>query len=253
MRIALGLEYKGSNYHGWQKQPNLLSVQECVETALSKVANHNINIFCAGRTDVGVHAKNQVIHFDTEAKRSIDAWVLGGNSNLPRDIIIKWAREVSSDFHARFSALARSYRYLIYNSKIRPAIFFDQVTWHSRNLDEQRMAAAAKFLIGEHDFSSFRGCDCQSRTPMRNVHDIQIKRRDKLIILDITANAFLLYMVRNIAGLLILIGEGKQEPIWAHKVLQSCDRCVAAATAPPQGLYLSRIYYPNRYNLGRGE
>ena len=249
MRIAVGLEYKGSNYHGWQRQPKLLSVQECVEQALTKVANQKIQITCAGRTDVGVHAKNQVIHFDTNAERKIDAWILGGNSNLPCDISIKWAQQVAPDFHARFSALARSYRYLIYNNKIRPALFAELVTWHLKNLNEKNMSKAAQYLLGEYDFSSFRGCDCQSKTPMRNIHNIHIKRRGKLIILDITANAFLLHMVRNIAGLLIAIGEGKQEPIWAREVLQSCDRQVAAATASAHGLYLTRVYYPDRYNL----
>jgi tRNA pseudouridine38-40 synthase len=249
MRIALGLEYKGSNYHGWQRQPKLLSIQECVEQAISKVADYKIQVFCAGRTDVGVHAKNQVIHFDTNAKRNLDAWILGGNSNLPCDISIKWAQQVDNNFHARFSALARSYRYLIYNNKIRPAIFADQVTWHIKNLNEKSMFKAAKHLLGEHDFSSFRGCDCQSKTAMRNIHHLHIKRRGKLIILDIKANAFLLHMVRNIAGLLMVIGEGKQEPIWAREVLKNCDRRVAAVTAPAHGLYLTRVYYPDRYNL----
>jgi tRNA pseudouridine38-40 synthase len=248
MRIALGLEYQGTNYHGWQRQDGLVTVQGEFEKALSKVADHNIEVYCAGRTDVGVHAKGQVIHFYTEAPRKLDAWVLGGNSYLPHDISILWAREVRDDFHARFSAVARSYRYLIYNYKIRPALFADQVAWHVKELDVELMSEAAQYLIGEHDFSSFRGCDCQAKSPMRNVQYLNIKREKKLIILDIKANAFLMHMVRNIAGLLMAIGECKHDPIWAREVLQACDRRVAGITAPACGLYLTRVHYPEQYN-----
>jgi tRNA pseudouridine38-40 synthase len=248
MRIALGLEYQGTNYHGWQRQDGLVTVQGEVEKALSKVADHNLEVYCAGRTDVGVHSKGQVIHFDTEALRKLDAWVLGGNSYLPHDISILWAREVRDDFHARFSAVARSYRYLIYNHKIRPALFADQVAWQVKELDVELMFEAAQYLIGEHDFSSFRGCDCQAKTPMRHVQYLNIKREKKLIILDIKANAFLMHMVRNIAGLLMAIGECKHDPIWAREVLQACDRRVAGITAPACGLYLTRVHYPEQYN-----
>ena len=248
MRIALGLEYKGTNYHGWQRQDGLATVQGEVEQALSQVADHNVEVFCAGRTDVGVHAKGQVIHFDTEAKRKLDAWVSGGNSYLPHDISILWAKEVDAEFHARFSAMARNYRYLIYNYKIRSALYADQVAWHVKELDEKRMLEAAQYLIGEHDFSSFRGCDCQAKTPMRNVQQIKIKRQNRLIILDIKANAFLMHMVRNIAGLLMAIGGHKQEPIWAKQVLEACDRRVAGITAPACGLYLTRVHYPDKYD-----
>lgn len=249
MRIALGLEYKGINYYGWQRQPKLPSVQFYVEQALSKVADHSVQAFCAGRTDTGVHAKEQVIHFDTIAKRKIDAWILGSNSHLPCDIRIRWAKHVTDDFHARFSAVARSYRYLIHNSKTHSAILYNLITWHPKPLDEKLMQKAAHYLIGEHDFSSFRGCDCQSKSPMRNVHHLNIKRSGKLIVIDIKANAFLLHMVRNIAGLLIAIGEGKQEPIWAKHVLETCDRKISGVTALACGLYLTKVYYPDKYNL----
>ena len=249
MRIALGLEYKGSNYYGWQRQAKLPSIQFHIEQALSKVADHPIKVFCAGRTDTGVHAKGQVIHFDTVAKRKIDAWILGGNSCLPCDIRIRWAKQVTDDFHARFSAIARLYRYLIHNCKTHSAIFHDHVAWYPKLLDEKLMTKAAQYLIGEHDFSSFRGCDCQSKSPIRKVHHLNVKRSGKLIIIDIKANAFLLHMVRNIAGLLIAIGEGKQQPIWAKQVLETCDRQVAGVTAPACGLYLTKVYYPDKYNL----
>lgn len=243
MRIALGIEYKGTNYYGWQNQPELPTIQACVEKAIAKVADHPVQVFCAGRTDAGVHALGQVIHFDTISRRKPDSWILGCNSNLPADISVNWAKEVDAKFHARFSAIARRYRYLVYNHKIRPAMFADQTAWHIQHLDEKRMHAAGQYLIGEHDFSSFRGCDCQSKTPMRNVHSVIVKRRGNLVIIDIKANAFLLRMVRNIAGLFLAIGEGKQKPLWVKEVLQACDRTVAGKTAPACGLYLMQVYY----------
>ncbi len=249
VRVVLGIEYKGTDYHGWQCQPGLITVQSTVEQALTKVADNAITVHCAGRTDVGVHARGQVVHFDTTAERELSAWVLGGNSNLPADISIKWASLVPTEFHARFSAIERSYRYVIYNSEIRPAIFADQVTWCRQPLDVEPMREAAQCLIGENDFSSFRGSGCQSKTAMRNVIAVTIKRKAKLVVIDIKANAFLLHMVRNIAGLLIDIGRGKQQSNWAKEVLDARDRRVAAATASAAGLYLTRVYYPDKYNL----
>lgn len=246
MRICLTIEYNGSNYHGWQKQanrPDLITVQGCVEEALSKVAASEIKVVCAGRTDVGVHAQNQVVHFDTEIERPLDAWLLGGNSNLPKDISIKTVKEVDDTFHARFSATARRYRYIIYNHKTRPAILNKLATWHRKPLDIKKMHKASQHLLGEHDFSSFRGCDCQSKTPMRNVHSLKVSARGKLVIIDIKANAFLLHMVRNIVGVLMDIGEGKKSPDWTKEVLQACDRRVASVTAPSDGLYLTQVYY----------
>lgn len=249
MRIALGLEYNGTNYHGWQQQNDLVTIQSCVETAVSKVADHPIKIVCAGRTDVGVHAKGQVVHFDTEANRKIDSWLFGINHYLPDDIVVKWVKPIDETFHARHSALARHYKYIIYNHKVRPAILLNQVAWHFIPLNEKLMHTAGQYLLGELDFSSFRSAFCQSTTPMRNVHHLKVTRRNDLIIIDIKANAFLQHMVRNISGLLIAIGEGKHPPEWAKEVLAKRDRRVSAPAAPASGLYLTKIYYPAIYNL----
>jgi tRNA pseudouridine38-40 synthase len=243
MRIAFGLEYNGSNYHGWQRQDSLSTIQLHTENAITKIANHPVSVTCAGRTDIGVHAKEQVIHFDTESMRPMHAWVLGCNSNLPKDIVIKWAKIVPNDFHARFSAVARRYRYLIFNSRVRPAIFQNLVTWHIKKLDEKVMHEAAQYLVGEHDFSSFRGSECQSLTPMRNVHFIKVSRQNDLVILDIKANAFLHHMVRNIAGTLITIGQGDQKPDFAKSILECRERKSAPFSAAPDGLYLMKVYY----------
>jgi tRNA pseudouridine38-40 synthase len=243
MRIVLSTEYSGTHYHGWQKQHGLVTIQGTLENALSKVANHTINVVCAGRTDVGVHALQQIIHFDTEANRKLDAWVLGVNSNLPPDIRVNSAQLVSDTFHARFSAIARRYRYIIYNHNVRPALYHNLVAWYINPLNANLMQEAAQYLIGEHDFSSFRSCDCQSKSPMRNVHAIKIQRKNKLVIIDIKANAFLQHMVRNIAGLLMAIGQGAYKPLWAQEVLKSCNRRVAAKTASASGLYLAKVYY----------
>lgn len=243
MRISLGIEYKGVNYHGWQRQEGLNTVQLQVEQALSSIANKPINVICAGRTDVGVHAKEQVVHFDTEVERSINSWLLGTNSLLPRDICIKWVRPVSDDFNARFSARARRYTYLIYNGRIRPAILNGLVTHHRRHLNADLMHQAGQHLLGEQDFSSFRGAGCQSKTAMRNVHYLRVKRQGDLIIISIKANAFLLHMVRNIVGLLMAVGEEKFPPDYAKDLLAERDRKAAEITAPAYGLYLSKVYY----------
>jgi tRNA pseudouridine38-40 synthase len=245
MRICLGVEYNGKNYHGWQRQKDLDTVQLRIEAALSSVANHPISVVCAGRTDVGVHAKEQVIHFDTTAERKLEAWMLGSNSLLPKDICIKWAKPVNEDFHARFSAIARRYQYVIYNSKVRPAILNGLVTFHRRPLKADLMHAAGQHLLGEQDFSSFRGAGCQSKTAMRNVHHLKVTRRKNLVIIDIKANAFLLHMVRNIAGLLIAIGEEKFHPDYLKEILAKRDRKTSEITAPAAGLYLAKVYYPN--------
>jgi tRNA pseudouridine38-40 synthase len=249
MRIALSIEYNGANYHGWQQQNGLVTIQSCVESAIAKVADQPIKIVCAGRTDVGVHAKGQVVHFDTEVNRRLDAWVFGVNCYLPSDICVKWAVNVDIGFHARFSAIARHYNYIIYNQKTRPAILTDQVAWHFASLDEKTMHQAGQYLLGEQDFSSFRSSSCQSRTPMRNIHHLKVVRHDDLVIVDIKANAFLQHMVRNIVGLLITIGEGKHSPLWAKEVLAKRDRCAAAYSAEACGLYLTNVYYPSNYQL----
>lgn len=249
MRIALGIEYVGSLYHGWQSQVGLMAVQTCLEAALAKVADHPINVVCAGRTDAGVHALGQVVHFDTDAVRTNRAWILGVNSYLPDDIRIQWAQVMPEDFHARFTAVARRYCYVIYNHFTPSAILQQRVTWQYHPLDESRMAEAAQYLLGAHDFSSFRGLNCQAKTPIRDVQHLSVTRYHHFIILDIKANAFLYHMVRNIAGVLIAIGTGKQEPIWAKQVLAAKDRAVGGVTAPPEGLYLKEVSYPESFLL----
>jgi tRNA pseudouridine38-40 synthase len=249
MRLVLGLEYDGTNYHGWQHQNGLVTVQACVEAAVSKVADHPIKIICAGRTDVGVHAQEQVVHFDTEANRRLNSWLFGINNYLPKDMVVKWVVPTDETFHARFSATARRYKYVIYNHKVRPALLRNRTAWHFIPLNEKLMHAAGQYLLGELDFSSFRSAFCQSTTPMRNVHHLKVTRRNDLIIIDIKANAFLQHMVRNISGLLIAIGEGKHPPEWVQEVLAKRDRREAGPAAPASGLYLTKIYYPANYQL----
>ena len=253
-RIALGLEYDGSAFKGWQAQrdPAIPTVQEHLETALSRIANHPLRVHCAGRTDTGVHASGQVVHFETPSVRPDKAWVFGGNALLPRHISVQWARAVPDDFHARFSALSRRYRYCIVNAPVRPALLASFVTSHFQPLDAEYMHAAGQHLLGEHDFSAYRAQGCQSRTPMRNVHSLEVWRQGPLVIVDIEANAFLLHMVRNIVGVLLVIGEGRQPPEWSAELLAGRDRTRAAATAPPQGLSLVRVRYPERFALPAG-
>lgn len=247
MRIALVLEYDGSQYHGWQAQTGLHTVQRSVEHALSKVADCPISVVCAGRTDTGVHATNQVIHFDTDKERSIRAWIHGANSFLPKDICVKWGKELPDEFNARYSATARRYRYVIYNGAIRPALLRSNVTWQYRQLDYRLMHQSAQILLGENDFTSFRSVECQSNTPMRNVHKLQVTRTNDLVIIDITANAFLHHMVRNIAGVLIAVGSGKHPVSWVEEVLKAKDRRLGAETAPAYGLYLVQVTYPQEF------
>ena len=249
MRIALGIEYDGTQYHGWQSQPKLKTVQSAVEHALSKVANSPIIVHCAGRTDTGVHALNQVVHFDCEVERNLRAFIYGSNSNLPKDISVQWAKEVSEDFHARFSADSRTYRYFIYNHPVRPAQFRNHVTWHYRPLDDTMMHEAAQSLLGENDFSSFRSAECQSHSPNRNVTKVDVQRFKDIICLSITANAFLHHMVRNITGVLMAIGSGRKPVSWVNELIEAKDRRLAAETAPPYGLFLADVGYPEQYNL----
>jgi tRNA pseudouridine38-40 synthase len=249
MRIAIGIEYDGSEYSGWQLQPHAPSIQETLQDAVAKVANHPVDIICAGRTDAGVHALGQVGHFDTDAVRSERSWVLGVNSNLPKSINILWAREMPADFHARFSAIARSYRYIILNRWIRSAVHADRVTWCYRPLDADRMHQAAQQLLGEHDFSSFRAVACQSKTAIRNIEQVSVRREGNQVILDIRANAFLHHMVRNIAGVLMSIGKGEHPPEWVNEVLAARDREQGGVTAAPHGLYFMKPHYPQPFEL----
>ena len=250
-RVACRIEYNGSKYNGWQSQPHkgVVTVQDQLEVALSKIAATSMRVHCAGRTDTGVHAHAQVIHFDTPVARSSKAWVIGGNANLPRDIRIHWAIAIDQEFHARFSAQARRYRYVIANTPIASALLLGQVTWCRRELDVSAMHTAAQVLVGEQDFSAFRAASCQSRTPMRNVQFISVRRVGDLVVLEIAANAFLHHMVRNIAGALLAVGDGRRPPEWIATLLASGDRRLGAETAPASGLYLVDVEYPARFGL----
>lgn len=249
-RIALGIEYKGSDYHGFQVQPNgVKTVQQALEAALSKVADEPVVLVCAGRTDAGVHATNQVIHFDTLAVRPEKAWLRGTRPHLPDTVSIRWAREVVPQFHARFSAQNRTYRYLLSDAKTPSALLHDQVTWSSRPLSLERMKAGAAYLVGQHDFTSFRAAQCQAKSPVRRIEYIHLVRRGDLILLEVQANAFLHHMVRNIVGVLMAVGAGDKPPTWVAEVLAARDRSAGGVTAKPFGLYLVGVDYPAVFDL----
>ena len=249
MRIAVGVEYDGSAFCGWQRQHGQPSVQTAVEEALSRVANEPIEVVVAGRTDTGVHGIGQVAHFDTRAIRSDYAWVRGANATLPAAVSLRWAHPVPDDFNARFSATGRAYRYLILNRPERPALRRHFVSWIYTPLDADRMQLAADNLIGRHDFSAFRASSCQAKHPVRELRRLQVTRKGDLVALDVEANAFLHHMVRNLAGVLIAVGSGQQAPGWVAEVLESRDRRLAGVTAPPSGLYLTHVSYPERFGL----
>lgn len=249
MRVALGIEYEGSNYAGFQRQTTLKTVQGELERALSIVANEKIEIQCAGRTDAGVNATGQVVHFDTNAQRSERSWIMGTNVNLPDDIAVNFAKIVDDSFHARFSAKARRYRYIISNTVYRPGILNKGVSVYQGNFDVEKMQEAADYIIGEHDFSSFRAADDESRTSMRCVHFVKITRFGQYIVFDIAANAFLMHMVRNIVGSLLTVGNGQNSVQWFKDMFDAKDRNQAGPTAKPYGLYLVDVTYPNDFNL----
>lgn len=248
-RIAVGIEYDGSAYCGWQSQPALASVQSVTEQALARIAAAPVALVCAGRTDAGVHALGQVAHFDTVASRPLRSWVLGANSELPADVSLAWARAVPDHFHARFSAEARTYRYLILNRTARSALHAHRAAWVHRPLDAARMGEAAGLLEGEHDFSAFRAAECQAKSPIRRLQRLSVQRHGEWVVIEATANAFLHHMVRNIAGLLMAIGKGDAAPSWAAEVLASRDRTRSAATAPAAGLYFMAVRYPEVFGL----
>lgn len=250
-RVALAVSYDGSAYRGWQSQqkPKVPTVQDCLESALSFIANQPVRVQCAGRTDSGVHATHQLVSFESPVERSEKAYVNGGNTRLPENIAIHWAKPVSHDFHARFSATARRYRYIILNSPIKPAILPGGVTHQPWPLNAEWMHTAAQALIGELDFSSFRAVACQSNTPMRNVHFVRVTRHQDIVVIDIQANAFLYHMVRNIAGALMEVGMGRQSIEWIAELLTLRDRTKSAATASPCGLYLVDVEYPQSFGL----
>jgi tRNA pseudouridine38-40 synthase len=248
-RYVAIVQYQGANFCGFQRQKHSPSVQQELEQALSYVADCSVKTHCAGRTDTAVHASHQVIHFDTSAERSGYSWVQGANSQLPDSISLIWADKITPDFHSRFSAGARTYRYVIDNSSTRPAIMSSAVTWVKKPLDISLMQQSCNYLLGEQDFSAFRGSGCQSNSPFRNVHQADVFRRGNLVIFEITANAFLLHMVRNIVGSLLEVGMARQKPLWIQQLLAKGDRCKSAATAAPDGLYLVAVDYPAKFEL----
>jgi len=252
MRVALGIEYDGSGYVGWQQQKTGTGVQEAVEAALAKVADAVLETVCAGRTDAGVHAAGQVAHFDTPARRSTRGWLLGANANLPEDINVTWAALVDDEFHARFSACARTYRYVLLNRLSRSALFRQRAWWVHELLDEHAMRQAANLLVGEHDFSAFRAAGCQASTPVRQLTALTVNRHGQWLTITVTANAFLKHMVRNITGSLVAIGRGEKPPGWAQAVLDSRDRTAAGVTAPPHGLTLMSVRYPEGFGVPPG-
>ncbi|AZG36813.1 MAG: tRNA pseudouridine(38-40) synthase TruA [Shewanella psychromarinicola] len=251
MRVALGIEYDGSGFCGWQRQLDVDSVQAQLEKALSYVANEPIKVLCAGRTDTGVHATGQVVHFDTNVQRPMTAWTLGVNANLPDSIAVRWMKEVDDSFHARYSATARRYRYVIYNHQLRPGILASGVSHYHGDIDETLMHQAAQLLVGKHDFTSFRALHCQAKTPCRDVHQVNVTRQGMYVLVDIQANAFLHHMVRNIVGSLLQIGLGNQSIEWITELLALKNRTQAAATAKPNGLYLVDVTYPEQHQLPR--
>lgn len=249
MRIVMGIEYDGTAYNGWQKQNIGIGIQTVVENALSKVANHQVNTICAGRTDAGVHARNQIVHFDTVTERDGYNWLAGVNSNLPPDINITWVKNVSEEFHARFSALERTYCYEILNQKIRSALSRNRFWWIYESLDIDLMQSGAKHLIGKHDFTSFRAASCQAASPIREMFNIDFQEKGELVSITITANAFLQRMVRNIVGALVQIGKQEKDVEWMYDVLKGQDRKLAGVAAPAHGLTLLSVKYPNEFDI----
>ena len=249
MRIALGVEYDGSQFNGWQSQPDGNTVQDHVQLALSRIACEPVSVIAAGRTDTGVHALEQVIHFDTSTERLLSAWVRGVNALLPASVAILWAHPVAEEFHARFSAQARSYQYVLINRPTRSAVHHGRVGWYHAPLDINAMQLAAQYLLGTHDFSAFRAAECQAKSPVKNLTRLEIRQQGDTVIFDFTADAFLHHMVRNIVGCLIYVGKGKHPPVWMQQVLEARQRSLAAPTFAPDGLYLRHIKYDAKWEL----
>jgi len=249
MRIALGLEYDGAAFCGWQHQPSGCAIQDHLERALSTFAASPIATVAAGRTDAGVHARAQVVHFDTDAIRDDSSWVRGPNAMLPAAIRVIWARPVPDDFHARHGARSRTYQYLLLDDAVAPGLLESKVGWFHRPLEVASMQEAARALVGEHDFSAYRDAQCQARTPVRIVHEARVERIGSLVVFTLRANAFLHHMVRNLVGSLVYVGAGRQPPAWIAELLERRDRRLAAPTFAPDGLYLSAIEYDRAFGL----
>ncbi len=249
MKIAIGIEYDGSCFHGWQSQLSGNTVQDYLERALASIAGEQVRLTAAGRTDAGVHALAQVAHFETAAVRPDSAWVRGVNSLLPQAIAVQWAVPVAEDFHARYSAASRTYRYVLYNHPVRPALHHGRVGWFHLPLDPVAMRSAAAYLAGEHDFSAFRSSECQAKSPVRIIRNWAIEQRGAHLCFDFAANAFLHHMVRNIVGCLVYVGKGKRPPAWRAEVRASRDRRQAAPTFSPDGLYLAAVEYAPGWEL----
>lgn len=248
-RYALAIEYDGRDFSGWQVQPQMQTVQGEIERAVAKMAGHPIRVHAAGRTDAGVHASRQVIHFDTHVQRPITAWVRGVNSFLPTGVAVLWAQEVPDHFHARFVATARHYRYLLLRHPVRPSLQAGRVGWIHYDVDVQKMSSAAHFLLGEHDFSSFRAAECQALSPIKSLQRIEISEQGNMLCFDFSAGAFLHHMVRNMMGALLHIGKGKDEPEWMAWLLAQKNRKSAPPTFMPDGLYLTGVTYPEEFAL----
>lgn len=252
MRIALGVEYDGSRYHGWQSQPDVANVQDALQAALSSVATAPIEVVAAGRTDTGVHGLEQVVHFDTPVTRPLTAWVRGANAFLPAGIAVLWAHAVPGAFHARFSAQARSYQYVLINRPSRLGVHAGKAGWFHAPLDVDAMGVAAQYLLGEHDFSAFRAAECQAKSPIKTMTRLDIRQQGDTLFFDLTANAFLHHMVRNIVGSLVYVGKGKHAPDWMVHLLAARERKQAAPTFMPDGLYLRHISYDPKWGLPQG-
>jgi tRNA pseudouridine38-40 synthase len=255
-RLVLGVQYDGSCWHGWQTQPDGKTVQDVLERALLAFSKNRISVVCAGRTDAGVHAIEQIVHFDTELNRTMHSWVNGVNAFLPPSVVVRWIKEVPffdpsalDNFHARFSAHGRTYHYVLYNNPIRSPLFSQRAGWVFRPLNVSAMRDATKYLIGEHDFTVFRAASCQAKSPVKHMYDISIRQKRDLVVLSFHANAFLHHMVRNIVGALIYVGLEKKEPIWISDLLKSCDRHLSAPTFMPDGLYLAKIDYDKKWDI----
>lgn len=249
MRIAIGLEYRGAGFCGWQSQPQGCGVQDAVEAAVTAIAGERTAVTAAGRTDAGVHAALQIAHFDVAVERPLTAWVRGVNSHLPAGIAVLWARVVGEDFHARFAAVQRGYRYVLLNHPVRPALHDGLIGWHHRPLDADAMNRAAMHLIGQHDFSAFRAAECQAKSPVKELRRAQVERHGDYLLCDFHADGFLHHMVRNLMGCLIQVGAGVQPPEWMAELLASRDRTRAAPTFDAAGLYLTHIRYPAHFAL----